>query len=113
MKRVFEGFLNMLERYSAFLERISRPMEIKLAYFFCGLQILTCVIAIVIAAGIFVVEMRKDLPWDMRLFLIVVFLILLFMLGAWIHMIITRDLRHIKDEHPAKKDPNKDNKIEF
>jgi len=51
---------------------------------------------------------------DIRMVLIICCLATLFMLGSFIHMIITRDLRHIRSQSQnEKEDPAKKHKIEF
>lgn len=114
MKSLFKIFLDSLEKFSGYLEKASRPMERRFAYFFCTMQIVVCVIAGAIAFGFFVVEFQKQTSWDVRFVLIGFILFVLFMLGSWIHMIFTRDLRHIRNTDPNKKeDPMKKRKIEF
>lgn len=113
MKSVFESFLDFLENASSYLEKISRPMERRLAYFFCSLQILVCVIAGAIAFGYFVVEFSRHTAWDTRMVLIGFIVVILLMLSSWVHMIITRDLKHLRDTGSKKKDVAKERKIEF
>jgi len=114
MRTIFLGFLNLLKNCSVFLDKISKPMERKMAYFFCSLQILICIFAEAIAVVFFIVQFRKPVSWDIRLVLILFLVIMSFMFGAHIHMIVTRDLKHIRDTDPKKKsDPMKEKKIEF
>ena len=85
-----------------------------MAYFFCGLQILVCLFAEVVAVGVFLIEFRKPVPMDIRVVLLLFIGIVSFLIGSYAHMIITRDLKHIRDTDPKKKkDLLKEKKIEF
>jgi hypothetical protein len=106
--------LDLLEKFSAYLEKISKPMERKMAYVFCIMQILVSLIAAAMAIGFFVYNFQKQAAFEMRMVLLVFLMVMLFMLGSYIHMIITRDLRHIRGQDPKKKeDTAKKRKIEF
>lgn len=107
-------FLDFLEKGSAFLDRISKPMERKMAYFFCFLQIIVCFLSIGIAVGFFVYNFSRQTAFEVRLTLILFIAVILFMLGGYVHMLITRDLKHIREQNPDKKeDTAKKRKIEF
>jgi hypothetical protein len=114
MKTLFLGFLSLLEKGSAFLEKITKPMERRMAYFFCCFRILVSFFAEAMAVVFFIIQFRKQVPWDIRLVMILFLVIISFMIGAHIYMIVTRDLKHIRDTDPKKKkDPLKEKKIEF
>jgi hypothetical protein len=107
-------FLELLEKFSAYLEKISKPMERKMAYVFCIMQIVVCLISVAAAVGFFVYNFQKQTAFEMRMVLLVFLLVMLFILGSYTHMLITRDLRHIRGKDPEKKeDTAKKRKIEF
>jgi cadmium resistance protein CadD (predicted permease) len=109
-----KSFLEFLEKFSEALERMSKSTERKLAYVFCIMQILVSMTAAATAIGFFVYYYPKQSSTDMHVVLIVFLLVMLFMLGAYIHMIITRDLKHIRSQNPNRKeDTAKKRKIEF
>lgn len=96
--------LDFLEKGSAWLDKISKPMETKMAYFFCMAQIIVCLIAIAIALVFFVYSFAGQTDFNIRMLLVLVFAVLLFVLGGYAYMLITRDLKHIK-ERGQKKNP--------
>jgi len=107
-------FLEFLEKFSAYLEKISKPMERRMAYFFCVMQIVVCLLAVGIAIGFFVYNFQKNTAFDIRMVLFIFLLVMLLMLGSYIHMLITRDLRHIRSQGSGiKEDIAKKRKIEF
>jgi hypothetical protein len=109
-----KSFLDFLEKASAYLEKISKPMERKLAYVFCTMQILVCLMAAAGAVGFFIYYYPKQTSDKVHVVLIIFLLVMFFMLGSYIHMIITRDLKHIRSEDPNRKeDTAKKRKIEF
>jgi hypothetical protein len=114
MRTIFSGFLNLLEKGSAFLEKIFKPMERRMAYFFCILKILTSIFAEAFAVGFFVVQFRKPVSWDIRVALILFLAIVSFLLGFHIHMIINRDMKQLRETDTKKKmNQAKDKKIEY
>ena len=99
-----KAFLDFLERGSAYLEKISKPMEGKMAYFFCFTQIVVCLIAIAIAVGFFAYYFLKQTTLEIRVILVLFLLVMIFMLGSYAHMLITRDLKHIREQYSGKKE---------
>ena len=109
-----KSFLDFLEKGSAWLDKISKPMEGKMAYFFCFTQIVVCLMAIAIAVGFFVYNILRQTAFEVRMSLILFIVVILFMLGSYVHMLITRDLKHIREQNQNKKeDTAKKRKIEF
>lgn len=107
-------FLDFLEKCSAWLDRISKPMERKTAYVFIVMQIVVCLMAISIAVVFFIYNFLKQAAFDMRVILVLFLLVILFMLGTYVHMLITRDLKYIRSQKPnQKEDTAKKRKIEF
>jgi hypothetical protein len=110
MKYLFD----FLEKGSAWLDKISKPMEGKMAYFFCFTQIVVCLMAIIAAAGFFIYNFAGHTAFEVRASLILFIIVILFMLGGYAHMLITRDLKHIREQNLNKsEDAAKKRKIEF
>lgn len=108
------SLFDFLEKGSAWLDKISKPMEKKLAYVFCVTQIVVCLMAISVAVGFFGYHFLRQTDFSIRMTLIVFLLVILFMLGSYVHMLITRDLKHIRGQDLGKKeDVTKKRKIEF
>jgi cell division protein FtsW (lipid II flippase) len=108
------AFLDFLGKCSAYLDKISKPMEKRMAYFFCVTQIVVCLIAIAIAVVFFGYNFLRQTTLEIRLVLVLFLLVMLFMLGSYAHMLITRDLKHIREQYSGKKeDTAKKRKIEF
>jgi hypothetical protein len=109
-----KAFLDFLEKGSAYLEKTTKPMEGKMAYFFCFTQIVVCLLAIVGAVGFFAYNFPRQTAFEVRAALVIFLLVILFMLGSYAHMLITRDLKHIREQYSGKKeDTAKKRKIEF
>jgi membrane protein YdbS with pleckstrin-like domain len=109
-----KSFLDFLEKASAYLEKISKPMAKRTAYFFCAAQIVVSLIAIAIAVVFFAYYFLKQTTLEVRVILVIFLLVMLFMLGSYTHMLITRDLKHIREQYSGKKeDIAKKRKIEF
>lgn len=113
MKRLIELFFRGLASFSQFLENASARRQKKYAYFFCVLQILVSLFSISIAIICFVLYYEKLSELNLILFAILLLAACFFMLGAYIHMIVTRDMRHIRSQYANEEDPVKKNKIEF
>lgn len=109
-----KSFLDFLEKCSAWLDKISKPMERKTAYVFIVMQIVVCLMSISIAVVFFIYNFQKQAAFDIRVILIIFLLVIMFMLGSYVHMLITRDLKYIRSQKPnGKEDAAKKRKIEF
>lgn len=114
MKTFVNLFFRYLEKFSEFLESASKRRQRRYAYFFCSLQILSCLMGAAAIIAFFIQNFPKQTALETRMVLIICCLATLFMLGSWIHMIITRDLRHIRSQYQNEKEnPAKKHKIEF
>jgi len=114
MKTFVNLFFRYLEKFSEFLESASKRRQRRYAYFFCSLQIISCLMGAAAMIGFLIYYFPRQAAIDIRMVLIIFCLVTLFMLGSWIHMIITRDLRHIRSQNQnEKEDLAKKNKIEF
>lgn len=107
-------FLNFLEKCSVWLDKISKPMEAKVSYFICMAQIVVCFLAMGAAAGFFAYIFPRQTAFDVRLVLIVFLVVILLILGPYTYLLITRDLKQIRDRcKKIKEDTAKMRKIEF
>ena len=94
MKTFVNLFFRYLEKFSEVLESSAKRRQRKFAYFFCSLQIITCLMSAAAMIGFLIYNFPKQTSFEIRMVLIICCLVILFMLGSFIHMIITRDLRH-------------------
>ncbi len=104
MRRLIELFFRGLASFSQFLENAAARRQKKYAYFFCVLQIMVSLFAISIAIISFVLYYEKLSELNLILFAILVLALCVFMLGAYIHMIITRDMRDIRGRYTNEKE---------
>ncbi len=108
------SFLDFLEKCSAWLEKVSKSRERRMAYVFIVMQIVVCLMAISIASVFFIYNFLKQTSFEIRMVLLLFLAAMLFLLGSYTHMLITRDLRYIRSQDPNKKeDTAKKRKIEF
>ncbi len=108
------AFLDFLEKASAYLDKISKPMEKRMARFICVVQIVVCMIAMAIAVVFFVYVFMRQASFEVRGALVVFLLAVLLILGPYTYLLITRDLKQLRSQASGKKeDIAKKRKIEF
>lgn len=108
------AFLDFLEKASAYLDKISKPMEKRMAHFICVTQIVVCLIAMAIAVVFFAYNFLRQTAFEVRGALIVFLLAVLLILGPYTYLLITRDLKQLRNQASGKKeDTAKKRKIEF
>lgn len=114
MKRLLDMFFRYLEKFSVFLEHMAARRQKRYAYFFCGLRIMIGVIAILMAAAMLILNFQKLPSLTIQLLAILALVLCVILLGAYIRVIITQDMKQIQRKDPkANEDPARKNKIEF
>lgn len=107
-----KSFLDFLEKGSAFLDKISKPMERRMAYFLCTVQIVVCLMAIFAAIIFFIYNFIGQTSFDVRVVMILSGTVILFVLGSYVYLLITRDLKHFRSQISGK-GKEKNNPLEF
>lgn len=106
--------LDFLEKGSAWLDKVSKPMEGKMAYFFCFTQIVICLAAISASAIFFTYNFLRHDAFEVRVSLIIFLVAISLLLGSYVRLLITRDLKYLRNLNPNKKESTeKKRKIEF
>ncbi len=84
-------------------KNIWKAIELKFAYIFCGFRILIDLTVGVIGTIIFVHTFQTAINTEVRVVMIGAFVVGALIVGADIHNIVMRDLRHIRSTDPNKK----------
>lgn len=79
-----------------------KSIERKFAYAFCGLRILVDLGGIIAAAIFAVIYLQKNISIEVNVIVVLCMAVGLFIAGTDIHMIITRDIRHIMGKDKDK-----------
>ena len=84
-------------------KNIWKAIELKFAYIFCGFRILIDLTVGVIGTIIFVHTFQTAINTEVRVVMIGAFVVGALIVGADIHNIVMRDLRHIRSTDPKRK----------
>lgn len=94
--------LDFLERGSAYLDKISKPMERRMAYFFCTLQIVLCLISICAAVFFLIYNFTRQTSFEIRVVMVVSIVLILLILGGYVYLLVTRDLKNFRSQNSEK-----------
>lgn len=78
-----------------------KALQRKVAYVFCGLRILVDLLGLVAVLIFAVTYLMRNVSLEVNIITIISMGAALFLLGADIHMVVTRDIRHIMGKDKA------------
>ena len=93
-------------------KRIQKKIEKGIAYGICGFRILVDLLALAIAGMFFFHYFKKANSIELYVIMTLCSVFVLFLIGTDVHMVITRDIRHIRGAD-RNEDESKIKKIEF
>ncbi|QOX64354.1 hypothetical protein FRZ06_13870 [Anoxybacterium hadale] len=78
-----------------------KTMQRRVAYVFCGLRIFVDFLGLVAVLVFAVLYLMRNVSLEVNIITIIAMGAALFLLGADIHMIVTRDIRHLMGKDKA------------